>query len=148
MEVWNSDWIDPALTILGYLLAGGLGAVIYAARQAKRTAEATNPADARSSNIKAVPGDEAESTIAEPRPGRRTRAAGAGQFVDLSNHRSGAAAAATEMAEKPRGNHRDRPEIVRLAKEMLKAGTAPQIIRRTLPITEAELALLQYANTK
>jgi len=143
MEVINgivSDYgIDIALNAAGYLIAGALGMLMYSLVYRRRTAVelAASPLTALASE--AVNTESAGSHQNE----------GAPQFVALrpkdtpaSGNRSTAGGSRSADATK----RRDRADIMRLAREMIKAGAPHDNIKRTLPISDGELALLAQAN--
>jgi len=130
MELSNDMILDIALNAAGYIAAGFLAIVIYSmfgARRRKRQALA--PAVRRT---KARP--ESKAIDAE------------GQFISLAGTPSAPpttpVAAATKPAARRRTDYGDRADVVRIAKEMLKAGASSERIQRLLPISEAELMLL------
>jgi hypothetical protein len=94
---------------------------------------------------------EAKETTAGPRHGVATPDPDV-QFVDLRRRQGDALPSRTQ----PLGNRptlktdgrRDRLEIIRLARQMLQAGTPAEIVRRMLPISDAELAFLQSATAQ
>ena len=137
MDVLNEQVIDIGLDVIGYLAAAGLGMLLYSViAERRRTAPASI---------------EPHEAIAAP---RRSEAVGGVdvQFVDLRGRPSEAAPFQTQ----PVGNRptlktdgrRDRLEVIRLARQMLRAGTPAEMVRRTLPISDAELAFLQSANAQ
>ncbi|MEW5794866.1 MAG: hypothetical protein AB1772_00770 [Candidatus Zixiibacteriota bacterium] len=134
MDVWNEQYVDIGLTVIGFLAAAGLGMVIHSAIAGRARRAAVS--------IGEVGGDGAPVTNANAAPQV--------QFVDLRRlsadttgaGRSKSSATATVTSE----GRRDRVEIVRLARQMLKAGTPVETVRRALPISEMELALLQSTN--
>jgi len=119
MDVLNDQLIDIGLNVLGYLVAGALGMLIYSTFHGSRKAPAVVPVESaqtkgpQSTKVVSEVGENEISQAAEPTP-----------RID-------------------RNKRADRVEIVRLAREMIKAGTNGETIRRTLPISEGELALLQ-----
>jgi len=132
MDVLNDQLIDIGLNILGYLIAGALGMLVYSTFRRGDRAPAAAP-------VEATPTKE----NAEPRPDRRSL-----EFVSFKQSPAAEISEVTLPAKRSqpgvdRQRRVDRAEIVRLAREMIKAGTPEATIRRTLPISEGELALLQ-----
>jgi hypothetical protein len=127
--------IDIGLTVIGYLAAAGLGMLIHSAVSGRRRLAAAR-----------VP-----ESVTPPRQAASVESVGV-QFVDLRSSRGrseGTEREAHGQAQAAKTDHRrDRPEIIRLARQMLNAGTPAEMIRRTLPITDAELAWLQSANAR
>ena len=137
MDVLSEQTIDIGLKVIGYLAAAGLGMLIHAAIAGRRRSVSA----ATEARIEVL---ESQNTA--------NRNHADVQFVDLRGSRSDANAHRTASS---RGSskltadaRRDRPEIIRLARQMLKAGTPAEMVRRTLPISDAELAFLQSANAR
>ncbi|MCX6834901.1 MAG: hypothetical protein NTW07_07170 [candidate division Zixibacteria bacterium] len=134
MDVFDEQVIDIGLTVIGYLAAAGLGMLLYSVMAGRRRSAPT-PIEAQ-----------------EVVTGSRRSEAACGvdvQYVDLRARQSSALPSRVQsVSHKPTigvESRRDRPEIIRLARQMLKAGTPAEMVRRTLPISDAELALLQSA---
>jgi hypothetical protein len=129
MDVLNDRLIDAGLNALGYLIAGGLGVLIHSIILDRR----------RATRVVA----EAPAEAVEP---ARPTASKAPQFVSLKT---------TSMTSQPVAapspetvpSRKDKAEIVRLARKMVQAGTDRKIIKRTLPISDAELNLLEAAGS-
>jgi hypothetical protein len=134
MDVLNEQVIDIGLTVIGYLAAAGLGMLLYSVMAGRR-----RPAPAPIATQEAV----TESRRSEAARGVDV------QYVDLRARQSDTVTSrAPSVSLKPTigvESRRDRPEIIRLARQMLKAGTPAEMVRRTLPISDAELAFLQSA---
>ena len=116
---------DVILEIAGFLAAAGLGSVVHAWRADRRVAAGLGPA--------AVLPESDQQRASEP-PRRM-------QFIRFgeSSREQTAAAVTTPQTVNRRP---DRTEIVRLAREMIKAGATRDRIQRVLPISETELVLL------
>jgi len=137
MDVLNEQVIDLGLNVIGYLAAAGLGMLLHSAVVQRRRRATTG---------------EPRLKVAEPSEVAARQTVPSVQFVDLRRR--------SEEAIKPQpGNEgsdraakgdgrRDRAEIIRLARQMLSAGAPGETVRRTLPISEGELAFLQSANSK
>ncbi|MCD6249731.1 MAG: hypothetical protein J7J98_05300 [candidate division Zixibacteria bacterium] len=137
MDVISDRFIDIGLNALGYLIAGGLGMFLHTVIQERRQRSIV----AR----KAM-------TIAE---GPELKPAVTGnsdkgvEFVSLRTKTPVETIVATGTATLPDATspnnspYRNRREIIRMAREMLDAGTAGKKIRDTLPISQSELALLK-----
>jgi hypothetical protein len=133
MDVLSDQLIDIGLNILGYLIAGALGMLIYSTFHRKSEAPAVTPV---------TPAPITEKPAAESAEGKRSL-----EFVTFRKPDKAETAEVTAPAEsKPqvdRNKRSDRAEVIRLARGMIKAGASGETIRRTLPISEGELALLQ-----
>ena len=138
MEVFNEQIVDIGLNVLGYLVAGGLGVLIYSVFQRRpRPIEATAAAAVTPDPVPEAPA----------RPSARQDF----EFVNLRSEPRNATPKDTDETPtppRPATAHRDRKEIIRLARQMIKAGAAGEQITRTLPISQSELALLQNGNTQ
>jgi hypothetical protein len=133
MDVSSDFYVDMFLTLIGYLAAVGLGAVIYSLRTRRR--RQTAPAAQLQTD------GNHESPHPAPVSGPQfLRLGSAGPSVRRSE-------AATDNAETSKGAaYRDRVDIIRIAREMLKAGADHKRIQQVLPVSEAELALLNLRN--
>ena len=135
MDVLSEQALDLGLTLVGYLAAVGLGMLLHSAIVGRRRRPA----------VSAVSTGEAGVRISPSTADQTTRV----QFIDLSRQRSGGGAPSTSAvyaAAPGRDGRRDRVEIIRLARQMLRAGAAAERVKQTLPISEAELTLLQSIN--
>ncbi len=131
MDVLNDQLIDIGLNVLGYLIAGALGMLVFSTFRGNRRVPVAVPAEV------APPQTPAPTAS----PGKRNL-----EFVSFRQDSPTARPEAPQPADtRPqidRNKRSDRAEIVRLAREMIKAGAPGETIRRTLPISEGELALL------
>jgi len=132
MDVLNDQLIDIGLNVLGYLIAGALGMLVYSTFRGRQKAPAAVPAESAPERTAPTAGGEKRNL----------------EFVSFRPSQAADIKEVTLPAEpaRPRvdrSKRADRAEIVRLAREMIKAGTPGDMIRRTLPISEGELALLQ-----
>ena len=131
MELSREIIIDVLLNVAGYLTAGALWLVVYslAMGRSRATAQATPKA-------KSLP---VEPELRESRPARKS------EFVSFA---STATTRDSDLEERDRLRseatryQRNRAEVIRIAREMLKSGTSQDNIRNLLPISEGELALL------
>jgi len=137
MDLSKDVLMELILNVVGYLAAGGLSLVLYSLyRDRKKTALTT--------------------TGSKPQPGKEKHnmtgsIAGKGNTIefitfseqtknnDISNISEGNASPASMMTAASRG---DRVEVIRLARKMIEAGAIDEKVRSVLPISEAELALL------
>ncbi|RKX25693.1 MAG: hypothetical protein DRP45_05330 [Candidatus Zixiibacteriota bacterium] len=131
MDVTYDRLIDIGLNLLAYLLAAGLGIVIYSLKNNRRRPQVTAQ--------EAVP--ELKAPTPEPPVDNRRF-----QFLDLTSSNSSGGSqkeAGSFRSVSGRAGRRDRVEIIRLAREMMKKNTSHDTIKRTLAIADGELALLQ-----
>lgn len=131
MDVFNDRIIDVSLNVLGYLIAGGLGVLLYSFVQERRIRAAAR--------VGANSGEEsAEAPLAAHEPGPTL------QFVSFNaTGPETLPEVEPETAPSASGVHRNRREIIRMAREMLREGAAGEQIRQSLPISSNELALLK-----
>lgn len=131
MDVWNDRIIDIGLNVLEYLIAGGLGILMYSVFGGRRSEAA-----------------KASASVPTPAPAQPELQPGIGLNCEFVSFSDKPARASEPQVEKRSGRRRDRQEIIRMAREMLKSGTTGDLVKRTLPISEGELALLQNGNNK
>ena len=135
MEVPYDQLIDIGLNVLGYVVAATLGMLIYSAFRRRQPAASTQPTP--------MPQQMPQATAAPAGAVEGTRRL---NYVDLrrsdADEPNGDLAGAVSRTAGT-GTRRDRAEIIRLAREMIRARTPQETIKRTLPITDGELALLQ-----
>jgi len=134
MDISSDFYADMLLTLVGYLAAVGLGAVVYSMRAhgRRQSAAADQPHAIHENNAVA-------QSAPSPSP----------QFLRLGSastsvRRHDAAAAKADTTRS--ADYRDRLDIIRIAREMLKAGADHKRIQQVLPVSEAELALLNLRN--
>ena len=136
MDVPYDQLIDIGLNVLGYLVAGALGMVVYSTFQRRQAVPA-----ARAAAAVPTAKTRAAASTETPTEGPRKLA-----FVDFrrsdTSEPNGDLAGAVSRTSGS-STRRDRAEIIRLAREMMQARTPQETIKRTLPITDGELALLQ-----
>jgi hypothetical protein len=131
MELSREIIIDVLLNVAGYLTAGALCLVLYSLVTGRNRSVAQT-----------APAKLTQPVEPELRNGRTTRKA---EFVSFA---STATVRDTDLEERDRLRsevtryQRNRAEVIRIAREMLKSGTSQDNIRNLLPISEGELALL------
>jgi hypothetical protein len=139
MEGFEQQIVSIGLDVIGYVVAAGLGALIYSTRRVKATAPVPATATPQTANC------DPESTV-----GRRGERPDSFQFLNLRGApvtrrtQTSAPLMSPDGAGRPR---RDRVAMIREAREMLRAGTPGPTIQRRLPISDAELALLKTGNS-
>jgi hypothetical protein len=129
MEFSPEMMTDIALNAVGYLAAGALSVVIYVlftGRGHRRDGQAVVPAPAFESDAS--------------HPNRSTGGGRSVEFVRLSQQRREETTPA--FAER----RRNRVEVIARARQMLDDGMPASKIKQSLPISDAELALLTYEN--
>ncbi len=128
--------IDVGLNVIGFLAAGALMMVVSSMFQRNRRTEmidevAVKPTEASTAAPKEAdkPKEQSRSSIS---------------FVSFGDKPNRPERTATEKTQRANiaGGRRNRAEVIRLAKEMIDARKSGEEIRKRLPITEAELAML------
>lgn len=133
MELSQEMIVDIALNVVGYLAAAGLMAIVFSFRKGHRPEVGVAVAKKNSG---------AGSSISEfPEPFQSSEAPTFVRFGQSSHTSPGRVDLAVDN-NRTDNSRRDRMSIVRTARMMLKAGASWQKIKRVLPISEAELALL------
>lgn len=131
MELSREIIIDVLLNVSGYVAAGAFTMVLYSLFTGRNRSEANS-----------TPAAKTPTEIEEPRESRPARAS---EFVSLSTS-APRRDLDTEERERLRSAatryQRNRAEVIRIAREMLKSGTSRDNIRDLLPISDGELALL------
>jgi hypothetical protein len=119
MGISQNQLIDIALNIAGALAGGALWLVVLSILRHRR-----QPAAAHQVAAATAPRTSAE----RPTEGRRKA-----EFVALRDAEEAPAAGSYQ---------RNRAEVIRLAREMLKSGSSAQRVQELLPISDGELAML------
>jgi hypothetical protein len=133
MEVSQNALIELGLSVAGYLAAGALWMVLYSlfTRSAgERVVEPATEYPARTAVSESI--------------GNAVREKRSLHYVDLRGSAPLKSEPLTEAIDNQRLDQyrRNRGEVIRLAREMLKDGRSQQQVRDLLPITDGELALL------
>ena len=121
MEFSSQLTWDVALEMVGFLAAFGLGLTVHSLLGRRREPTVEGPAAGT-------------STPAATTPPRRM------QFIRFGEEAVESSPGRAPSA--PAGHRSDRTEIVRVAREMIKAGASRQRIQRVLPVSDTELTLL------
>jgi hypothetical protein len=134
MEFSPETMIDVGLSVAGYLAAGALWMVLYTLFSGRQRAETMAPAAAGLSS----------DPMTRIAIGDAVREKKSLQFVDLRGSKSSTSTTGAEMPVGPRADQyrRNRAEVIRMAREMLKDGRPREQVRDLLPISDGELALL------
>ena len=113
---------DVILNAVGYLAAGALSVVLYQIIRSRRQEERT---------IKTA------DVVDDAAGGPQSEAVDGFSFVSLKSEPEEAKRTLTYRK-------RDRGEVLRQARDLLRIGESNESIRKALPVSEAELALLRY----
>ncbi|MEA1981484.1 MAG: hypothetical protein U9N54_10990 [candidate division Zixibacteria bacterium] len=134
MELSQDILIEVGLNALGYIIVSILSIMVYSMfkRQNKTVTNAENKfaMDESNSDKGKILKNENVSDNAN--------------FISFGTSRN-----ANNIAPEEAKNNtarRDRPQIIRIAREMIKAGANEEKIMSLLPISEAELAILNMTN--
>jgi len=128
--------LDVGLNVLGYLIAAALGILLYSAVSNRRVEKGAGPAPAENQAFDART-PEVSSTKME--------------FIPLAGTPGmlpGGSKTIGDCGRISQSGRRNRSEVIRLAREMLKAGAAGATIKRRVPISDGELAILQSGNSQ
>ncbi len=129
MDISSELIMDVALNVVAYLASGLLAIVIYSAMRRARTAPSVATTAPVAEGMKATP-----LAVSNERM----------EFVKFGDAAAGTAVSEskTSVAGGSRSRSHQRGEIIRVAREMLRAGAPRERIQRVLPISDGELALL------
>jgi hypothetical protein len=119
MGISHHQLIDIALNIAGALAGGALWLVVLSVLRHRRQPSTARPA---------APVPASRPSADRPAEGRRKV-----EFVSLREAEEAPAAGSYQ---------RNRAEVIRLAREMLKSGSSAQRVQELLPISDGELAML------
>jgi hypothetical protein len=128
--------IDAGLNVIGFLAAGALMMVVSSMFQRNRRTGTIDEVAAMPTEAPAAAPKEAES------PEEHSRSSVS--FVSFGDQPKRPETTAIDRTPKANvsGGRRNRAEVIRLAREMIEARQSGEEIRKRLPITEAELAML------
>ncbi len=146
MEVFNIDLIseqsiDIGLNLIGYLAAGMFWMLIHTAWTNRNKKEAAVNTTAANLNITNQP-----LNIQKPEPRKPAQNV---QFLNLASPVEPVSQSQREKIPtviEPSSNRRDRQDIVRIARQMIKNGVNDNQVKATLPISDGELALIKQSN--
>jgi hypothetical protein len=130
MQIPTEQLIDVALNIAGYLAAGGFWLVIYSAWQNRKRR-----------TVEGIATDSPDSAASRPATVAAAAAAG-GEFVNFRDRQASDKAAEERGSGDSGTNRRNRAEVFALARTMLSKGVSSDMIKRTVPISDGELAIL------
>ncbi|UCG61016.1 MAG: hypothetical protein JSV52_11900 [Candidatus Zixiibacteriota bacterium] len=139
MDISQQFLIDMALNIGGYLLAALLGIVIYSLFNRRKKVAAVACDEPTTAN-----GDTPAASVETEVVPRKI------EFIKLSEE-SDPTPNASGHARRPTAGdvsrRRDRADVIRVARTMLKAGAPHDKIKRVIPISDAELSLLSMSKS-
>ncbi|MDF1545006.1 MAG: hypothetical protein P1R58_07885 [bacterium] len=141
MDISQEVLIEVALTLIGYLASGALAIMIYRMvtrpKANNQTQESVRTAARRTE-------EPLSETQLEP-----DRLANSAEFINFGAPSPSApkllSSSKIDYAVS-RAARRDRADIIRIAREMMKAGATTEKIKGVIPISESELALLRIGN--
>lgn len=134
MELSPQFVTDFLLNLTGYLIAGALAVIVYFLFSRKRTAAAPVESEPERDHFGRM-----------NRPESHSNSKRKAEFIRLGKPRSlSTETASHQETEGARGAFKrgDRPDIIRIARRMLNEGASHEKIKKVLPISEAELALM------
>ncbi len=134
MELSQNILIETGLNVLGYIIVSILSIIIYSMFKRQN---------------KTVTNTESKSAINES-DAEKKEILGNKNASDIANFISFGASHNTNNVNtetaKNNTTRRDRSQIIRIARDMIKAGATEKNIMSVLPISEAELAILNMTN--
>ena len=143
MEFSQEFIIDIMINAGGYLAAGLIGVIFYSLFS-KRTAKKENPRIV-SKSIDTVEIDTESNVIIKSEPQKRV------EFIKLGTQKEPQVLESRVKSESLKPDVKlsgrlDRKEVISLARKMLDAGAANEKIKKILPVSDSELALLSLNN--
>lgn len=138
MDLSSGYFVDLLLNLIGYLAAGALVWTVYpivAPRLRRRSVTLVRPELQPSRSL------QAQQPAAAPQFMRLQEPTPAAQTFIADDDKPIERASVLRPSER-----RDRVDIIRIAREMLKAGADNRRIQQVLPVSEAELALMTMQN--
>ncbi|MBN4076243.1 hypothetical protein JYT16_00850 [Gemmatimonas aurantiaca] len=166
IEISQTQLLATALNAVGFLAASALSALVYVSLFNRRLRKLASMSEI-SGQITASVVDERHNVAVQPREQSpiRDNVSGSGFVVIDSSSRSsyakGQGVASTAMDQNGdtrwstnsenanSGDHgygRNRAEVIRLAREMLKAGNSAERVTDLLPVSESEMQLIRMSS--
>ena len=142
MDVMNDRIIDIGLNVIGYMAAGLLWMLVYTVYTSRRKVKAETEGTRTGPQVKTAAGSTAETLSTERRKI---------EFVSFDQPLAEVGpnpALNSESRVTASSSRRNRVEIIRIARQMIEAGSSNDKIRSTLPISDGELTLLSRANRR
>lgn len=129
MSINNAMLIDLALNVVGYVAAGALSLVVYSMfRRGPRSAT-------RSESVAMKSASQLEPAMM---PGGTAPDNRVMQYVNFGE------SARNDDGPQSLTMRRNRAEVLRVARGMLRSGASDHDIKAALPVSDAELAVLNY----
>ncbi len=125
--------IDLALNVIGFLAAGVLSVTIYSIFRRDSRSATPKPAKAKVAATETAAPGTADATPSA----KRTARPGKVQFVGFGEGSADSAAGRDPL-------RRNRTDVLRIAREMIRTGSTAAEIKAALPVSDAELAVLDY----
>ncbi len=132
MLLTNQMLIDLALNVAGYVAAGALSLVVYS--MFRRAPQPSAPREMQP----AYPAQAGQPVVAMPAGANLTPDARGMHFVGFGDAPRG------ENGAQSLTTRRNRTEVLRVARGMLRSGATDAQIKAALPVSDAELAVLTY----
>jgi hypothetical protein len=132
MEISQDVMIDTALNAIGFLAAGGFMMVMFSLFRGRRKPSVVHRTDP------GRPDDQTSKVESAPREAHRI------EFIKLDRDRERTVPTHRSASD---SYHRNRIEVIRLARKMIEAGAPADKVKSVLPISDAELALLTSHTT-
>ena len=136
MEFSQDMLIDVTLNAAGYLIAALLGITIYSIFRRREKVPST-----ASGQVPTSSQAPAQTEISKEHLSRPNSSASEAHYIQFGGTKREQSSVNTSSENK----RRDRSEILRIAQQMLTAGATSDKIKQVLPISEAEVTLLQLS---
>lgn len=136
MTVSNDLIIEVALNVVGFLASGGLMIVAFSMFFRKNNTAVSASAEPEYVPVSSEEKETESEKITDKELGGKI------EFVNFQNSKH-ATEQSQQRVDTGRRFHRNRIEVIKQAKEMLKAGKSTIDVRHALPIAEAELDLIR-----
>lgn len=142
MELSQEFLIDMAINALGYLFAGVISVLLYAMLQKKKSTV----------ELDEIVEDSAmyEQAAAEKKANIETTSNRKVEFITFGNNHQESIekqpVIKNDISQGQNNGRMNRKEVINLAKKMLLAGASNEKIKKILPVSESELALLNLNN--
>ncbi len=142
MELSQEFLIDMAVNALGYLFAGVISVLLYAMFQKKKsTVELDELVEDSAMHT--------QSTV-ETNANLKTTSNKKVEFITFGNNQQESIKKQPvikyDISQEQNNGRMNRKEAINLAKKMLLAGASNEKIKKILPVSESELALLNLNN--
>lgn len=141
MDVSTQTLVETGLNVIGFLTAAGLLMLLTSRRNRRNEATETSSGP---KTLEAI--NQSVNSIKTLDSSEGAKGANM-SFVSFNSPSRVAAAGGKTMSTRPKipSHLKGHAETIRLARQMLVGGSSPDEIKRSLPVTDGELALLQSA---